>query len=311
MPQPSIPTPSTCHPFSVERAGPSSTVPALGHWAKAMLLSTAVSGVPAIAAEPPASPTPTDDAMVQRVNEAVIKALSENQQLIDQAVERGIQRYLDRQRVERDKANTEQARMAQEKAKKVRRPSADRDHIRGDPQATISLIEYSDFECPFCKRFHETPKKLLETHKGQLNWVYRHFPLTFHNPGAQKQAEASECAAELGGNDAFWRYTDALYERTKAGGKGFPIEQLVPLAVELGLNKAGFERCLESGRYAERVKADTEEGAAAGVSGTPGSILLNQQTGAVRFLSGALPEATFNASIAELLAPADAKGGSK
>lgn len=257
------------------------------------------------------APAAGDDALVQRITEAVIKALGENEQLFDQAVDRGIQRYLDRQRAERDKAKTDQARLAQEKAKKVRRPAADRDHIRGNPQAPLALIEYSDFECPYCKRFHETPKKLLEAHKDQLNWVYRHYPLPFHNPGAQKQAEAAECAAELGGNDAFWRYTDALYERTKAGGKGFPLEQLAPLAAELGLDQPSFAQCLESGRHADRVKADTEEGAAVGITGTPGSILLNTKTGEVRLLSGALPEATFNAAIAELLGAAAPKGATQ
>ncbi len=280
--------------------------------ASALCLTAALAAGPAVAADPPATTAaPVDEALVQRITEAVIKALGENEQIFDQAVDRGIQRYLDRQRADRDKAKTEQARMAQEKAKKVRRPAADRDHIRGNPQATLSLIEYSDFECPYCKRFHETPKKLLEAQKDQLNWVYRHYPLPFHNPGAQKQAEATECAAELGGNDAFWRYTDALYERTTSGGKGFPVEQLGPLAAELGLDQPRFEQCLESGRHAERVKTDTEEGAAVGITGTPGTILLNTKTGEVRLLSGALPEATFKAAFAELLAPAEPKGPTK
>ncbi len=283
-----------------------------GFWvSRGLALSAAVALSPAMAADPSGAAAGANEALVKQVTEAVIQALGENEQLLDQAVERGIQRYLDRQRVERDKTKTEQTRLAQEKAKNVRRPAADRDHIRGNPQAIVSLIEYSDFECPFCKRFHDTPKKLLQTQGENINWVYRHFPLAFHNPGAQKQAEATECAAELGGGDGFWRYTDALYERTKSGGKGFPLDQLTPLAVELGLDRAGFEKCLESGRHAARVKEDLDEGAAAGVTGTPGTILLNNKTGEVRFLSGALPEATFSANIAELLAPAEAKGPGK
>jgi protein-disulfide isomerase len=148
-----------------------------------IMLSTAVSCPSSLAAEPRVNPAAPNKALVKEVTEAVIKSLGENEQLLDKAVERGIQRYIDRQRAEQDKARAEQARQVQETAKKVRRPSPDRDHIRGNPRATISLIEYSDFECPFCKRFHETPGKLLETHKDQLNWVYRHYPLGFHNPG--------------------------------------------------------------------------------------------------------------------------------
>lgn len=242
-----------------------------------------------------------DEALVKQITDAVVRALQENEGLLDQAVDRGIQRYLDRQKSAREEAQARQARMAQEKAKKVSRPSAEKDHIRGNPKAKISLIEYSDFECPFCKRFHETPKKLLVAHGDELNWVYRHFPLGFHNPGAQKQAEAVECAGELGGGDAFWRFTDTIYERTSSGGKGFPLDQLAPLAVELGLDRAAFETCLDTGRHADRVAEDTKEGASIGITGTPGSILLNNETGEVRLLSGALPQATFDASIAELL----------
>jgi protein-disulfide isomerase len=245
---------------------------------------------------------PPDEALVKQVTEAVIKALQENGQLLDKVFDQGIQRYQDRQKAAREAARAEQARLAQEKAKKVRRPSADRDHIRGNPKAKISLIEYSDFECPYCKRFHDTPKQLLAAHGDEINWVYRYFPLSFHNPGAQKESEAAECAAELGGNDAFWRYTDALYARTTSGGKGFAADQLTPLATELGLDGTAFQQCLDSGRHADRVAEDLKEGASIGITGTPGNILLNNETGEVRLLSGALPKSAFDAGIAELLA---------
>jgi len=261
----------------------------------------ALAGAHVLADDPGGSGTGADDALVRQVTESVIKTLRENGQLLDEDVDRGIQRFLDRQRAEREQAQAEQIRRAAEKAKQVRRPSLDRDHIRGNALAKITLIEYSDFECPYCKRFHDTPKKLLENQGDNLNWVYRHFPLAFHNPGAQKQAEAVECAAELGGADAFWRFTDEIYARTKTGGNGFPLDQLAPLAAELGLDRPRFEECLESGRHAGRVKEDVEEGIAAGITGTPGNILINNDTGEVRVLSGARPEAAFQAAIEELL----------
>jgi protein-disulfide isomerase len=265
--------------------------------------------IPASAQDPGAAP---DEALVKQVTEAVIKSLQENGQVLDKAIDQGIQRYLDRQKAEREEAMAQQARTAQEKAKKVRRPSADRDHIRGNPKAIISLIEYSDFECPYCKRFHDTPKKLLAAHGDEINWVYRYYPLSFHNPGAQIESQAAECAAELGGADAFWRYTDAIYARTASGGKGFATDQLTPLATELGLDSQAFQQCLDSGRHADRVAEDLQEGTSIGITGTPGNILLNNETGEVRLLSGALPQATFDASIAELLAkPVAAKSQSQ
>jgi len=265
---------------------------------------------PASAKDPEAAP---DEALVKQVTEAVIKNLQENNgQVLDKAIDQGIQRYLDRQKAAREEARAEQVRMEQEKAKKVRHPSADRDHIRGNPKAVISLIEYSDFECPYCKQFHDTAKKLLAAHGDELNWVWRYYPLSFHNPGTNSESEAAECAAELGGEKAFWSYTNAIIARTTSGGKGFPSDQLAPLAKELGLDSQRFQQCLDSGRHADRVAEDLQEGTSIGITGTPGNILLNNETGEVRLLSGALPQSTFDASIAELLAkPVAAKSQSQ
>jgi protein-disulfide isomerase len=85
------------------------------------------------------------------------------------------------------------------------------DHIRGNPNASVAVIEYSDYQCPFCKAVHPTYQKIMDTYGDDVMWVYRHYPLPFH-PHAQKAAEGGECAAELGGNDAFWKYTDQLFE---------------------------------------------------------------------------------------------------
>ena len=216
-------------------------------------------------------------------------------------IEAGIQQYVKNQQEAQRKSQREQLRLAKEKAKNVRRVSAEQDHIYGNPDATISLIEYSDFECPFCKRFHPTAKQVVEAYKGQVNWVYRHFPLAFHKPLAQKEAEAAECANELGGNDAFWTYSDLLYERTTSNGKGLPIESLVPMAEELGLDKGKFQECLDSGRYTEPVQEHFREGTESGVTGTPGNILLNNQTGAVELISGAVPFDTLKKAIDQLL----------
>lgn len=174
------------------------------------------------------------------------------------------------------------------------------DHIRGDRNARILLFEYADLECPFCKRFHPTAKQIVDTYKGQVAWVYRHFPLSFH-ANAQKEAEAIECANEQGGNDAFWKYTDTIFERTTSNGTGFALDNLVPLAKELGLNETQFKNCLDNGKYTAHVKADEDGGTKAGVTGTPGNILLDTKTKKTKLIPGALPFDQFKTAIDDLL----------
>ena len=247
-----------------------------------------------------AAPAPDSDQLPQDIK-AEILAEVQNAEFIDPVIDAGIQRYVAKQQEAQANARVEQERLAQEKAKNVPPVDAAVDHIYGSPDAVISLIEYSDFECPFCKSYHPNPKQVVDDSEGSVNLVYRHYPLGFHNPGAQKQAEASECAADLGGSEAFWKYADAIYERTTSNGKGFPIENLVPMAEELGLDGELFRECLESEKYAQRVKDDLSEGAASGITGTPGTIIMNNDTGEVRLASGALPATQIQAKVRELL----------
>jgi protein-disulfide isomerase len=174
------------------------------------------------------------------------------------------------------------------------------DHVRGDQNARIALIEYSDMECPYCKKFHETVKQLTSDYAGKIKWIYRHYPLSFH-ANAQKEAEAAECAGELGGNDAFWKYLDAVYERTTSNGTGFALDKLTPLAVELGLNESKFQSCLDSGKYTQKVKDQTDLGTKEGVSGTPGTILLDTKTGKTNTIPGAIPIEQIKPVIDEML----------
>ena len=173
------------------------------------------------------------------------------------------------------------------------------DHILGSRDAKVFLIEYSDFECPFCKKFHPTAQQAFDAYKGKVAWVYRHFPLSFH-ANAQKEAEASECAAELGGNDAFWKFANKVYERTTSNGTGFALDQLSPLAKEIGLNETNFKKCLDGGKYAAKVAKDEDEGGAAGVNGTPGNILWTK-SGKTQIIPGAVPFESLKASIDALL----------
>ncbi|NIR30845.1 MAG: thioredoxin domain-containing protein [Gammaproteobacteria bacterium] len=219
-------------------------------------------------------------------------------EVLQEQIAIGIQRFVDQQRAA---AQARQQQGARERVKNMRPVSIERDHIYGDSDATVSLIEYSDFECPYCKRFHPIAKTLVDGSGGKVNWVYRHFPLSIHDPGAMREALASECAAAQGGNDAFWKYADAIFERTTSNGNGFSASRLVPLAEEIGLDAQEFQDCLENERYKARVEEDVRDGTAIGITGTPGNILLDNETGEVRVIPGAVPLARLEADLKSLL----------
>ncbi len=181
------------------------------------------------------------------------------------------------------------------------------DHIQGNPNADVVIIEYSDTECPFCKRLHETMKLVMAEYgqEGQVAWVFRHFPLDMH-PKARKEAEALECANELGGNDAFWKYNDKLFEITP-GNNGLDAAMLPQIASMVGLDAAKFTACLDSGKYAARVQRDFESGASVGVRGTPYSIIWNRKTGKQVPMNGAYPLENVKALLDGIIAPTSAE----
>ena len=161
------------------------------------------------------------------------------------------------------------------------------DHIRGSMDADLVLVEYSDYECPFCKSFHPTMKQVIQEYGNKVAWVYRHYPLSFHQ-NAQKEAEASECVTELGGNDAFWKYTDLIFERTESNGTGFEIKDLKLLVEELGFDGNKFQQCLDSGKYTNKVTDEFNTGAKGGIQGTPGTVIITKD-GKRELIGGALP----------------------
>lgn len=160
------------------------------------------------------------------------------------------------------------------------------DHIRGNPNAAITLVEFSDFECPFCERQYQTMKQLLAEYPQKIRLVYKHFPLGFH-ANAQKAAEASECAWE---QDKFWEYHDKLFGNQTS----YSVENFKKWSKSLGLKTDQFNDCLDSGKYAKKVQADAKEGQEKGVSGTPATFINGQ------LITGALPYATFKEAIDSL-----------
>ena len=174
------------------------------------------------------------------------------------------------------------------------------DHVRGDlSKAKIALVEYSDYECPFCKSFHPTLQAVAKKYGNDVAWIYRYFPLSFHQ-NAEKEAEAAECVAQLGGNTAFWNFSDKIYERTTSNGLGFALTALGPLAKEVGVDQKKFQACLDSGKNAKLVADEQAGGEAAGISGTPGTIIITKD-GKTDMVNGAQSLSTVEGQIDALL----------
>ena|SRR3989344_2612318 len=173
----------------------------------------------------------------------------------------------------------------------------DNDHILGSKSARVLLIEYSDLECPFCKRFHPTGQQVLDAYEGQVAWVYRHFPLSQIHPKAQKLAEAAECVVDQGGNDSFWKFADAVFATETTP----EISALGGIVAKLGYDQNKFKTCLDGGEKASYVDSDYQSGVKAGVNGTPGNILLDTKTGKTIPIPGAVPFETLKTSIDSLL----------
>lgn len=157
------------------------------------------------------------------------------------------------------------------------RPVAKNEHIKGNPDAPIKIVAYSDFECPFCQRFHNTMNELMEKYvdSGEVAWVFRQFPLEqLHPIKAQAAAVASECANELAGNDGFWKFTDRYFELTLTNNRT-DIDVVIPqIATEMKLDTTKFFACTKSGKYDAHIQADIANATQTGGRGTPWSILI-------------------------------------
>ena len=165
-------------------------------------------------------------------------------------------------------------------------PVTEDDNYLGASNPKVTLVEYSDFECPFCNRFHPTAKEIIANYGDEVALVYRHFPLSFH-PLAQRSAEASECVAEQKGNDGFWKFADYIFEQ-QANGIAMTEELITESAEEAGVNITAFQTCLDSGKMTELVQNQFNVAGTAGVSGTPGTIIVTED-GPQELIPGALP----------------------
>lgn len=149
------------------------------------------------------------------------------------------------------------------------KPVSDDDHIFGDKKARVKVIEFSDFECPFCAKFHPDMKRIVEEYKGEVAWVYRHYPLDFH-PKAMPAADASECVASRGSNDAFWKFSDKVFEEFTAGRN----PDFSAIAVSVGVNKGTFDSCAGKGAFDDKIASHMNDAMNSGFRGTPYSIIV-------------------------------------
>lgn len=178
------------------------------------------------------------------------------------------------------------------------REVTDEDHIRGAKNAKVTVIEYSDFECPFCKRFHPTMQQIVDEYPNDVRWVYRQAPLASLHSKATKEAEATECAAEQG---KFWELTDKIFEITPSND-GLNLDDLPKLAQQAGVpNVQQFQACLDSGKYAQHVQDDLADAQSAGMRGTPYSVVITPN-GDKLPVSGAQPYASVKQVVDKALA---------
>lgn len=174
----------------------------------------------------------------------------------------------------------------------------DDDPFIGSEEAQVVMIEFSDYECPFCQRYHlntypEIKSAYVDT--DRIGYVWKDFPLSFHDPLATDQAVAAQCVMRLEGSEKYFEYADKIFETTEGGGNGMDESQLNDLAEEIGVNKEDFDACADNDETLAKVEANIEVGAAAGISGTPGFVIGVIEDGVVKgeVVSGALPFANF------------------
>jgi len=183
--------------------------------------------------------------------------------------------------------------------------SLDDDPVKGNPDATVTIVEFSDFQCPFCKRFHETTLPLIQKNyidTGKVKFVYRDFPIqSLHPNGAVAAAIASECADEQG---MFWEYHDKIFQNQKNWERlrtEDVVNELKAYAVELGLDTNQFNDCLNSGKYLDEVNKDLQDGNSYGVTGTPAFFIGNGEDGYIK-VTGAQPYSVFQSVLDQMLA---------
>lgn len=168
------------------------------------------------------------------------------------------------------------------------RPIDGTDYVLGNPNAPIVIIEYSDYDCPFCKQFHNTLHQVMDNVgiNGQVAWVYRQFPLAQLHPNAPKISEAALCVGSIGGNEAFWDFSDRVFDERELTAPT-NMTRLLEYATDAGVSRDEYTDCVNSGEMQEQVLASAEEAFSLGARGTPYTVVMVGDQTAV--IDGAQP----------------------
>lgn len=155
------------------------------------------------------------------------------------------------------------------------RPVSTADHVAGNPDAPVVVIEYADIDCEYCKQTDEAMAQIVADYakEGSVAWVYRHFPLIDAHPHAAAHAEAAECAASLGGPGLFFRFIDALHQAAP-GANQFDPAGYGAVVSSLGLSVSNFQSCIDGSKFEKRVADDFDNAIAIGAAGAPYSVIL-------------------------------------
>lgn len=147
------------------------------------------------------------------------------------------------------------------------------DHFRGNPNAPVKIVEYSDLECPFCKMFQSTLQQVLANYGDKVVWIYRNYPIDQLHPKSRTSSEGAECANELGGNDKFWAFIDRYFSLTPSNNQ-VDLAILPQIAESIGLEVNKFNTCVAAKRYEQKINDSIQDAQNAGAQGTPYSVVI-------------------------------------
>lgn len=175
------------------------------------------------------------------------------------------------------------------------------DHIRGNKTAKVTIVEYSDFECPECIYFQPTIKQIMQTYGTSIRWIVRFYPLPQHS-NAEKEAEAAECVNQLGGSDRFWHFSDAIFSNTHItqDGTGLSADKLPILAKQAGVDQNKFTQCLQSGKFSSLIQHTIANANGAGIQQFPSTVIIDSR-GNMQQVVGNQPFAIYKSMLDQAL----------